>query len=248
MLLSGYVHARSICLISPYRPSHASAALNFPSLVLCQHGGLRCCKHTWFLTDVEDQSRVSPKVDTYYLKWRYYFQVYRPATPTQKASHLHLKHWVFLIDASVNDYEEDNAVYGQESIGRIQARVTGATIGLEEVPKHYNTISWFVMTPHYHAPDSIRQELWNADTNEIICNATARYGDPAYGPTSAVFNEADYVAISPCLFGNQTGMQTPFVVNATTNLHAIKYFNNTYRHLGQMAQWTGLMRYDTDPY
>ena len=27
-----------------------------------------------------------------------------------------------------------------------------------------------------------------------------------------------------------------------------RYFNNTHRHLGQMAQWTGLMVYDTDPY
>mgnify|MGYP002836227127 CR=1 FL=1 len=32
------------------------------------------------------------------------------------------------------------------------------------------------------------------------------------------------------------------------NLTAVKYFNNTWRHLGQMAQWTGLMVYDTDPW
>ena len=33
-----------------------------------------------------------------------------------------------------------------------------------------------------------------------------------------------------------------------TNLYAVKYFNNTFRHFGQMAQWSGLLTYDTDPY
>ena len=39
-----------------------------------------------------------------------------------------------------------------------------------------------------------------------------------------------------------------FVLTPTTRLRAVKYFNNTFRHMGQMAQWTGLMKYDTDPY
>ena len=64
------------------------------------HGGLMCCKHSWFLTD-RDQDHLIPKdqVDTYYLKWRYYFQEYKPASNRSPASHKHLHHWVFLIDA-----------------------------------------------------------------------------------------------------------------------------------------------------
>ena len=64
------------------------------------HGGLMCCKHSWFLTD-RDQDQLIPKdqVDTYYLKWRYYFQEYKPASNRSPASHKHLHHWVFLIDA-----------------------------------------------------------------------------------------------------------------------------------------------------
>ena len=62
------------------------------------------------------------------------------------------------------------------------------------------------------------------------------------------FNEPNYIAIPPCIFGNQPGLQTPFQITPDTNILAVKYFNNTYRHLGQMAQWTGLMVYDTDPY
>ena len=62
------------------------------------------------------------------------------------------------------------------------------------------------------------------------------------------FNEKDYVAIPPCIFGDQPGLQTPFTLSPETKVLAIKYFNNTYRHLGQMAQWTGLMVYDSDAF
>jgi hypothetical protein len=222
------------------------------------NGGLQCCKHHEYLTDLEQASLIPNKTDTYFLKWRYYFQEYTPAVtmaptaPTEvvtPASHQHLHHWVFLIDASVNDYEEDNAHYGEAAIGSIHANLTAGTMGLEDVPKKFGKIIPHVMTPHCHAPSCIREELWNADTNEIICNITAKYGDEAYGSVSTTpFNEADYVAIPPCIFGNQTGLQTPFHIDPATNIRAVKYFNNTYRHLGQMAQWTGLMVYDTDPY
>merc|ERR1719183_2428493 len=87
------------------------------------------------------------------------------------------------------------------------------------VPTNFTTITPLVMTPHCHAPSCIREELWNADTNEIICNITAKYGDEAYGSVSTTpFNEADYVAIPPCIFGNQTGLQTPFHIDPATNI------------------------------
>ena len=85
----------------------------------------------------------------------------------------------------------------------------------------------------------------------MLCNATARYGDARYGKLTDVFNEADYLTISPCLFGFQEGLQEPVTLTPDTPVTAIKYFNTTYRHLGQMAQWTGLMTYepdDTHPY
>lgn len=208
------------------------------------HGGLRCCKNTWFLTDMEQDSMIPNKTDTYYLKWRYYFQDFTEETSTAPASHQHLHHFVFLIDADVNDYEEDNAHYGTNSIGKITAHLKMNQIGLEDVPSSFNGITPLVMTPHCHAPSCIRQEFWNADTGEIICNVTAKYGDLAYGSLDNVFNEANYIAIPPCIFGNQTGLQYPFTVNPDTNITAIKYLNNSYRHLGQMAQWTGLMVYN----
>ena len=227
------------------------------------HGGLACCHHSWLLTD-KNQDEIIPKdkVDKYFLKWRYYFQEYIPRTEENLASHQHLHHWVFLIDAIVNDYEEDNAHYGSKSIGKITARLKAKDIGLEDntssdydddgaplVSGNFTKIIPIVMTSHCHAPSCIRQELWNVDTNQILCNITAKYGDEKYGGlTTDVFNEKDYIAISPCLFGFQPGLQFPFELHPDTNIKAIKYFNNTYRHLGQMAQWGGLMVYDTDPY
>merc|ERR1712100_207919 len=140
------------------------------------------------LTDVEQNNLVPDKTDTYFLKWRYYFQEYVPPTPSVPASHKHLHHWVFLIDANVNDYEEDNAHYGSTSIGKIEAHVTGRTMGLEDVPSSFKGITPLVMTPHCHAPNCIREEFWNADNGQIICNVTAHYGKPEYGHSGKVFN------------------------------------------------------------
>jgi hypothetical protein len=202
-------------------------------------GGLRCCAHTYFLTDLNQDSLIPPDTDVYFLKWRYYFQEYLPAgrgTSTTLASHKQLLHWVFLIDATVNDYEEDNAHYGQESIGRITANLTVAHMGCPDIQNTCPKISPIVMTPHCHAPSCIREELWNRDTGELICNVSVMYGQG-----TGLFDEADYVAIPPCLWGDRKqGLLEPLTLDPATNITAIKYFNNTFRHFGQMAQWTGL--------
>eukprot|EP01051_Picozoa_sp_SAG22_P019519 SAG22_NODE_3631_length_1605_cov_1.223772_3_plen_87_part_00 len=59
-----------------------------------------------------------------------------------------------------------------------------------------------------------------------------------------IFNEANYIAIPPCIWGYQEGLRTPITIHPDTNLTAVKYFNNSFRHMGQMAQWTGLMVYE----
>ena len=148
-------------------------------------------------------------------------------------------------------FDHPGARYGEKSVGRISAHLTGAQLGLEDIPSaNMSTanMSFLVMTPHCHAPSCLREELWNADTGEVLCNVTALYGHPSHGSTNAVFNEADYVALPPCIFGHQPGLQRPWTLSADTRIVAHKYFNNTYRHFGQMAQWTGLMTYATDPY
>ena len=68
----------------------------------------------------------------------------------------------------MNDYEEDNAEYGKESIGKITAHLKAKDMGLEDldkgstddgappVPRNFTTITPLVMTPHCHAPSCIR--------------------------------------------------------------------------------------------
>lgn len=206
------------------------------------HGGLQCCRHKTFLTDLEQAHLIPDAVDTYYLKFRYYYQEYIPANSQKKAalpSHHHLHHWVFLIDASVNDYEESRCEDGSMCEASITARLTAREMGLEDIPSNFTTITPFVIAGHCHAPSCIREELYNEDTGDLICRVEAQYGSG-----SNVFNESNYVALPPCLFGYQDGLRNPYTLTPDTNLLAIKVFNNTYRHLGQMAQWTGLMIYD----
>ena len=212
-------------------------------------GGLRCCQHKFLLTDRGQDARIPrDKVDKYFLKWRYYFQEYVPASRKAPASHRHLHHWVFLIDATVNDYEEDNAHYGQASVGRISANLTAKWLGCPDIANTCPALTPLVMTPHCHAPSCIREELWNADTGELICQVSVEYGDEKNGDTHSVFNEANYVAIPPCIWGHQPGLQKPVRLTPDMNLTAIKYINNTFRHFGQMAQWTGLYVGDEDAF
>jgi len=202
------------------------------------HGGTSCCHHLWFLTDVNQDHLIPAAVDTYFMKFRYYFEEYVPATPILPPSHYHLHHWVFLIDAEVNDYEEVQCGDGELCESYISAHLTGAQMGLEDIPAQYDGIMPLVMTPHCHAPSCIREELYNADTGELLCRSEAQYGRGV-----EPYNEENYVAIPPCLWGSQPGLRSPIVLTPSTNIFAIKVFNNTYRHVGQMAQWTGLMVY-----
>jgi hypothetical protein len=203
------------------------------------HGGVYCCRHLMFMTDIGQAHLVPDAEDVYYLKWRFYFQDYAPATATALASHAHLHHWVFLIDASVNDYEEVKCADGTLCEGSITAHVTAAQMGLEDVPAKFSGVTPLVVAAHCHAPSCLRQELYNADTGDLICRVEAQYGRSA-----GVFDEANYIALPPCLFGYEPGLREPLTFAPSTNLRAIKVFNNTVRHTGQMAQWTGLMVYE----
>lgn len=201
-------------------------------------GGTSCCKHTWFLTDRDQENLIPSAVDTYFIKFRYYFQEYVPATPKTAASHQMLHHWVFLIDEQVNDYEEVQCADGSMCQGVITARLKASDMGIEAAPANYTGFQLFVIAAHCHAPSCIRQELYNADTGELLCRTTALYGNG-----TEAFNEAGYEALPPCLYGYQPGLMPPPTISKDTNIMAIKVFNNTYRHLGQMAQWTGLLTY-----
>ena len=48
----------------------------------------------------------------------------------------------------------------------------------------------------------------------------------------------DYIAIPPCLFGDESeGLYPPHYLSYDTNLTFIKWNNNTYEHYGEMDMW-----------
>ena len=85
---------------------------------------------------------------------------------------------------------------------------------------------------HCHAAACISMELHNADTGELICRNT-----PVFGTGDEIFNEKDYLAIPPCIFGSEEGLLLPPNLSLDTNLISIKKANSTYHHTGNMAYW-----------
>ena len=82
-------------------------------------------------------------------------------------------------------------------------------------------------------------ELWKNDTGvpELLCNQTSRYGQ---GNVKAdKFDEAGYIVLPPCLWGNASqGLQPPVYLPAGTPVFSVKRNRNTHAgHFGEMASW-----------
>jgi hypothetical protein len=87
--------------------------------------------------------------------------------------------------------------------------------------------------PHCHAPSCLSMELYNADTGRRLCSVTAIYGE-----SHNVFDEKDFLALPPCLWGNpDEGLEEPILLPLNTSLLSIKRNNNTLPHTGEMAFW-----------
>lgn len=60
-----------------------------------------------------------------------------------------------------------------------------------------HTYNCFPLTQTTNHRDCVQ---WNNDTGELICRSIANYGTG-----TEVFNEANYIAIPPCIWGHQAG-------------------------------------------
>ena len=87
---------------------------------------------------------------------------------------------------------------------------------------------------HCHTPACESLELWNDDTNELICRNV-----PKYGNGTVAQDELSYVvAIPPCVWGSEEeGLQPPPILSLDSNLTTIKRANSTNGHWGVMALW-----------
>ena len=97
----------------------------------------------------------------------------------------------------------------------------------------YTGIELIYAAGHCHAPSCISMELYHADTGRLLCS---HY--PVFGKTHEVMDELGYIAIPPCLWGQEEeGLVSPTYLPYDANLLSIKRNNNTYTHYGEMAMW-----------
>jgi hypothetical protein len=223
-------------------------------------GGLSCCTHQWFLLDKEQES--PEEVLEYRIKARFYFQEHDPDR------HENIWRWGFATDAGSGEYDVpqcpagtpvENCVHEITSHLQVKDFASGTSdpgaqgskcdlrnmwnglnahcIGGNKTSVGFKPV---FVGAHCHAPTCISQELYNSDTGELICRQEAAYGTLAAGATGELrFDEKGYLAVPPCVWGGEDGLQAPPLLAWDTNLTSIKRANSTYAHTGEMALWQG---------
>ena len=96
--------------------------------------------------------------------------------------------------------------------------------------------------PHCHAPSCLGMELWNVDTDELLCKMAPEYGDGK----GEKFDEFMYATLPPCIYSGDSDSDSggdddilskqPFLPWNTT-IKSICIQNSTTAHYGQMASW-----------
>ena len=205
-------------------------------------GGLACCHHQVVLLD-EDQ--VQPEGDlSYHMKFRFWFQEYNVLNNIP--SHQNLIRIYWQTEALAGEYDiikceegklKDDCVFEIKS--NFTVRDMMSTCDVRTNPACWGDTSKFqginltYAAGHCHAPSCILMELYNADTNELLCRH-----DPVYGKSHEVFDELGYLAIPPCLYGSEAhGLIPPTFLSYDTKLYSIKQNKNTDAHYGEMASW-----------
>lgn len=88
---------------------------------------------------------------------------------------------------------------------------------------------------HCHAPTCLLFELFNADTNELVCRQV-----PVYGKSNETFDEAGYLSVPPCLFGDpkeKDGLMPAITYHPNTTFYSSKTCHADYGHHGEMSLW-----------
>jgi hypothetical protein len=212
-------------------------------------GGLSCCKSHNILLDKGQNPWPDNKL-TYFMKYRFWFQDFVPATPTKPASHANLVRFFKETEADAGEYDVVKAPEGtapEDTVYEITAHFQTRNGMAECNPRtsphcagadQSGTLLVYASC-HCHAPSCLGCELWNSDTGELICRQTPVYGRSAVASNvTNKYDEEGYIAIPPCLFGEEVdGLMPPHYLKYDQNLTAVKRNNNTYDHYGEMAMW-----------
>jgi len=219
-------------------------------------GGLQCCSHKRILQDSDQEIR--PELLRYHMKFRFWFQDYTPASSEKsKPSHFNLPRIYYQTEAWAGEYDIPPAfaMPGKPIPGYPDwpenkptpgTSCTGTCPGGDDCQcVHTITYHWTVSNMrliyaggHCHAPSCISIELYKNDTGkpELLCRQVPVFGKGNF-PVDK-FDEAGYIALPPCLWGDDDGLEPSVFLGPNTPLFSIKKNHNTHvGHYGEMASW-----------
>ncbi|XP_045181704.2 uncharacterized protein LOC123540595 [Mercenaria mercenaria] len=217
-------------------------------------GGLRCCKHKRIMLDADQPIR--PELLRYHMKFRFWFQVYE--ANGEQVSHYDLPRIYYQTEAWAGEYDIPPAfaLPGKPIIGYPNwpektpspgTTCTGTCPDGDDCEcVHTITFKWTVSNirliyagGHCHAPACISMELYRNDTGhemELLCRQVPVYGKG--NVTHDKFDETGYIALPPCLWGNDKGLNPSVLLPPNTPMVSIKHNRNTNMgHFGEMASW-----------
>eukprot|EP01063_Lacrimia_lanifica_P013698 TRINITY_DN20314_c0_g1_i1.p1 TRINITY_DN20314_c0_g1~~TRINITY_DN20314_c0_g1_i1.p1 ORF type:complete len:742 (+),score=233.77 TRINITY_DN20314_c0_g1_i1:50-2227(+) len=210
-------------------------------------GGLACCTHGTVLLDA-DQPRPAHK-DSVYYRWRVYYEEY-PAHGTPPKSLYHVE-WAangcnsgVATSSHVCTHIEFDVTPGAPTQTFQSTFKTSWMMGKSCTPTEAQCmdlgkvgpsgqIELFMAAHHCHAPNCVRQELWNKDTGTLLCRV-----EPVIGGSGDAYNEDGYLYTPPCAWSHEDpALPAPPALGMNTTLQMISIYNSTYNHPAQMAIW-----------
>mmetsp|Transcript_19469 Transcript_19469/g.23306 ORF Transcript_19469/g.23306 Transcript_19469/m.23306 type:complete len:842 (-) Transcript_19469:99-2624(-) len=223
-------------------------------------GGVRGCGHKRILLDADQPIR--PELLKYHMKFRFWYQEYTPAHGIfhrTEASHQNLDRIYYQTESFAGEYDVPPA-FARDGLpipgypnwpANTPTPGTTCTGTCPDGPDceciHTITYHWKMLFHakliyaggHCHAPACISMELYRNDTGhemELMCRQ-----EPVFGQgnvTHNKFDEAGYILIPPCLWGDEGGLNPAVELPFDTPMVSIKKNRNTYHgHYGEMASW-----------
>lgn len=211
-------------------------------------GGQSCCHHLFTLLDKDQKTPDQDKFLVYRMKWRFWFH---EATPENQFKEVSQFNWGGM--ATPTEYDvpkcadgvfgclkgEDghwtHTMNGTWTVGQMHPKASRSD---QHEPINATGVKFLSIHGHCHAPTCIQFDLYNADTNELICRQQPLYGDGS----GEDFEEAGYVNIPPCVFGSkEEGLPAPpggdRGLPFGTRLFSRKVCRADNGHHGEMSLW-----------
>ena len=223
-------------------------------------GGLSCCVHNRIMLDEEQQNAsLAGALLRYHMKWRFWFQEYNVAgadgaTPT----HYNLDRIYFQTEANAGEYDippayslPGNPVAGYDNwplnTTTPGTTCTGTCPDGPDCECVHTIQAKFTVGPtrliyaggHCHAPACKDIRLFRNDTGhemELLCWQRPKYGVGEVDKDK--YDEAGYLALPPCVWGDEPGLNASLLLPPGTPIVSIKRnFNTKVGHYGEMASW-----------